>query len=268
MLLPLGLALAIALILLAIDGFWHRAWTSAPPPTSRLLAAARAFALLLLAGGLVRGLGDDLLAALPWLLLFTVAALLAYEAAAALGLAALRGMLPAALTGNAAAATAVAAHLAAIGILLANVCAGSSWFDLGVAMASFAIGQATLLLLLWLFRALTAYDDLAELRNGNLAAALAHGGLTVALALLIAHASDGEYLGLLPSLQGYAIALGEGLLVYPLRQVVITGLLLRRMPSLRGGELDRAIGTDRDVGTGALEGVTYIAAALLVRSIA
>jgi uncharacterized membrane protein YjfL (UPF0719 family) len=194
--------------------------------------------------------------------------MLAYEVAAALGLASLRGLLPAALQGNAAAATAAAAHLAAIGILLANVCTGGSWAELGVAMASFAVGQATLLLLLWLFRRLTAYDDHAELLAGNVAAALAHGGLTLALALLIAHASDGEYLGPLPALQGYAVALGEGLLVYPLRQLVVTGLLLRQRPSLRGGSLDRAIADDRDVGTGALEAATYLAAVLLVRSLA
>jgi uncharacterized membrane protein YjfL (UPF0719 family) len=268
MLLPLGLALAIALLLLAIDGFWHRTWTVAPAPAGRLLAAARAFSLLLLAGGLVRGVGTDLAAELPWLLLFAGAGLLAYEAAAALGLAALRGILPAALQGNAAAGTAAAAHLAAIGILLANVCAGRSFAELGVAMASFAVGQATLLLLLWLFRCLTAYDDRAELLSGNVAVALAHGGLTLALALLIAHASDGEYTGPLPALEGYAVALGEGLLVYPLRQVVVTGLMLRHWPSLRGGELDRAIAEDREIGTGALEGVTYLAAVLLVRSLA
>lgn len=239
-----------------------------PGPT--ILQAARTFGLFLLGGTLAStcrtgtDLGQDLL----WMAVFGLSGLLAIELASALGQRALAGMHAAAHAGNLAAATAAGAHTIAIGILVANVFGGRSFGELGLAAASFAIGQLSLLLLVWLFRCLTAYDDRSEILDQNLAAALSHGGLSIALALLIGFATDGDYQGPLPALRSYGIALAEGLVVYPLRQLVVQCLILRARPSLFGGELDRAIGERRDVGAGALEALTYLAAALFVRSLA
>ena len=235
-------------------------------PTQRLLVAARVVAMFLLAATLATSCrtGDALADDVLWMLVFGGAGLAAFELALTLGLLPLRGLVAAARGGNLAAATAVAAHTVAIGVLIANVFGGRSLGDLGLAAAAYAIGQVSLLVLLALFRALTTYDDRTQLLTGNVAAALAHGGLTIALALVIANATAGEYQGPWPALRDYGLALAEGLLVYPLRQLLVQCVILRARPTFAGGELDTAIGARADLGAGALEGGTYLAVALFV----
>lgn len=270
MLETMAFAAPALLVLLALDALRHpRDATTGARREVRLLLAARIFSVFLFAGNLARGCrvpdhaGDTVL----FMIVFGLTGLAAIELAPRLAGAALRGFRKAADQGNHAAATTLAAHSAAVGIQVANLFAGTSWLDLGVAVAAFAVAQASLLLLVWAFRALTSYDDHAQILAGNLAAALSHGGLTIAMALLVAHASDGEFDSAWSSLRDYGIALAEGLLVYPLRQFVVQCLLLRERPTLLGGGLDRAIGEQRDVGAGALEAATYIAAVLFVRSL-
>ncbi len=258
-------------VLLALDAALARASgrLAANTPCRRLLQGARVFGLLLLAGTIAgaREPGAPILATIGWMALFGVAGLAAIEAALALGFATLRDLAPAARGDNVAAATAAAAHVVAVGILVANLFGGTSFGELGVAAVSFVVGQATLLVLVWLFRCLTSYDDRAQILGGNVAAALSHGGSTVALALLIAHATDGEYHGPWPALRDYGIALAEGLVVWPLRQLLVECVLLRQRPRVTGGELDRAIAAG-DVGAGALEAATYVGIVLFVRSLA
>jgi uncharacterized membrane protein YjfL (UPF0719 family) len=257
-----------ALVLLLLD-LLLRATTGHPvsaTPGPRLLLGARIIAVFLLAATLATACRHDLdwLADLRWMAVFGLSGLAAFEVALVLGMRPLGGIVAAARTGNLAAATAVAAHTVAIGILVANVFGGDSYGGLGLAFVSFAIGQVTLLLLVALFRFLTDYDDHQVMLNGNVAAALSHGGLTIALALVIAHATDGPYEGPWPALRDYGLTLAECLLVYPLRQFVVQCLILKARPALHGGELDRAIGERGDIGAGALEGATYLAVALFV----
>ena len=255
------LLLLLDLVLRSVTGH-----PDADTPGPRLLLAARVIAVFLLAGTLASGcrgsdgIGSDLL----WMTTFGLCGLAAFELALGFAMLPLPGIIAAARLGNLAAATTFAAHTVAIGILVANVFGGRSAAELGIAAASFAVGQVTLMLLGSLWRFLTDYDDRAQILHGNTAAALAHGGLTIALALLIAHATEGEFQGAWPALRDYGIALAEGLLIYPLRQLIVQCVILRARPTLRGGELDQAIGLRGDIGAGALEGGTYLAAALFV----
>ena len=61
---------------------------------------------------------------------------------------------------------------------------------------------------------------------------------------------------------------GEALLLsvafWPVRQLVVQGLLVGGGLHLRGGALDEGISRGRNVGLGALEAAAYIATALLV----
>lgn len=263
-------AVPAVLVLLALDALATRRRAADAHAGVYLMRAVRVLNLFLLAAALATGcrVPDEPAQTVLWMGVFGVAGLAAIAVASAVGLALLRGLRPALAAGNLAAATTAAAHVAAIGILVANVCAGRSLGDLAVAAAAFAIGQVTLLALVWLFRWLTDYDDRTQILGGNVAAALSHGGVTIAMALLIANASDAEFVGPWPALREYGIALAEGLLVYPVRQLVVQCLILRARPTLWSGELDRAIGERADVGAGALEGATYIAAAWFVRSLA
>jgi uncharacterized membrane protein YjfL (UPF0719 family) len=261
-------AVLVLLVLDALTGGRRRA--QAGSSAAQMLQGVRVLNMFLLAGALAAGcrVPDEPAQTVLWMCVFGVAGLAAIAAASAVGLALLRGLGPAVAQGNVAAATTAAAHVAAIGILVANVCAGTSAGDLAVAAVAFAVGQATLLALVWMFRWLTSYDDRTQILGGNVAAALSHGGVTIAMALLIANASDAEYAGAWPAVREYAIALAEGLLVYPVRQLVVQCLILRARPTLWRGELDLAIGERADVGAGALEAATYVAAAFFVRSLA
>jgi hypothetical protein len=58
------------------------------------------------------------------------------------------------------------------------------------------------------------------------------------------------------------------LALYPVRQVFVQSLLLRAPLSFRGGPIDRGISVERSAGIGALEAVTYVAAALSITRLA
>lgn len=260
-----------ALVLITIDAIL-RALCKRPAETNpgrRLLQAARVLSLFLLAATVATSCRttSGLAADVAWMGMFGLAGLLAFELAQAIGLRALRGLGPAARADNLAAAIAATAHTIAIGILIANVAGGTSFAELAIAALSFVVGQTTLLLLVWLFRCLTTYDDREQILGGNVAAALSHGGLTVALALLIAHATDGEFAGAWPAVRDYGLALAEGLVVWPLRQLLVQCVIFRARPTLVGGELDRAVAAG-DYGAGALEAATYLAVVLFVRGLA
>jgi hypothetical protein len=59
-----------------------------------------------------------------------------------------------------------------------------------------------------------------------------------------------------------------GLVLYPVRQIIVQGLILGRAPTLRGGALDEAIGVDRRSGMALMEALTYFAAAMTIAELA
>ena len=272
MLTALAYVLPTLLVLLLAQRALHRLCARAvgDGDATKIVVAAETFGTFLIAAaatGSVRG--ESILVDLQWLAVFGLGGMLAFELAAWVGARALaHGGLPHQLhAGNVAAATLTAGHVLATGILAASLFRGTSWQDLLLATGFFALGQVSLHALVWLFRALTTYDDEAQVLEHNVAAAIAHAGVSVAMALLVAHAGDGTYVDLATSLSSYALALGEGLTFYLVRQLLVSGVLLGLRPTLRGGELDRAIGERADVGAGTLEAASYVAMALMVRSL-
>ena len=114
------------------------------------------------------------------------------------------------------------------------------------------------------FRALTAYDDAEQIQSENLAAALSYAGLTIAVALIIARALEGDFVTWTASLTGYGKALLFVLALYPVRQILVQMAFLGGGFSFHKGSLDRAIEERRNAGAAALEAASYIATALLV----
>jgi hypothetical protein len=96
-------------------------------------------------------------------------------------------------------------------------------------------------------------------RGENCAVGLSNGGLSVALGIIVGHAAEGTFAGWGASLRAYGLALLLALALYPVRQLFVQRLIL-------GGErtLDRAIAQERDLSLGAVEGLAYLATALLV----
>lgn len=165
--------------------------------------------------------------------------------------------------GNEAAAIVSGAHYVGVGVVLSHCLYGVDATSFAVSLAFFTIGFATLLALQWLYRKLTRYAEDQEVRGANAAAALSFSGVTVALSIIIGHAAGGIFTGWASSLQGYAIALALALCLYPVRQLIVKRLLLGLPFAYRGGGLDDEIAQRRNVTVGAVEGLAYIATAVL-----
>lgn len=170
--------------------------------------------------------------------------------------------------GNAAAGIAAGGHAVATAIIVARALAGNDLRELGLSLFFFLLAQASLHLLVVLFRALTPYDDGDEIMGENVAAALSYAGLTIAVGMIVGRAVEGQFTTWAQSLRGYGFALAYGLLLYPVRQIVVQTFLLGSPLSLRKGKLDDAIAKDRSVASGALEAIAYLATAFVVLKVA
>lgn len=176
----------------------------------------------------------------------------------------LKSQLPAEIArGNRAAGFAAGAHYVATGIIASRAVAGSDLKSLGLSLVFFVIAQITLHVFVSLFRFLTVYDDAEQIRGENLAAAISYGGVAIAVALLVARALDGDFVGWAVSLKGYGFALLFAFALWPVRQILVQSLLLGFPFTLRGGKLDDGIAR-RNEGMGALEAVAYLATALSI----
>jgi len=166
--------------------------------------------------------------------------------------------------GNVAAGLAAGSHYTATGIVAAHAIAGSKLRDVGLSLLFFAIAMAALWAFVTLFRALTTYDDAEQIQGENLAASISYAGVSIAVAIIVGTALDGDFVSWESSLKGFGTILALALALYPVRQLFVQSLLLGAPLALRGGRLDTGIGADRNEGMGALEAVSYIATALSV----
>lgn len=201
-----------------------------------------------------------------WTAAFGAVALVLFAATGRLGVKLLlRSRLPAEIErGNAAAGLAAGTNYVATGIITARAFAGNDLGSLGLSLTFFLIAQITLQLFVAGFRAFTPYDDAEQIQGENLAAALSYTGVTIAVALIVGRAVEGDFVSWSVSLAAYGKALLVALALYPVRQIVVQTAFLGGGLSLRKGRLDEAIAEQRNEGAAALEAVTYIGTALLV----
>ncbi|MFT3764158.1 MAG: DUF350 domain-containing protein [Minicystis sp.] len=169
--------------------------------------------------------------------------------------------------GNVAAGVAAGAHYVATAIITSRAVAGGDLHDLGISLAFFALGQVTLHVFITLFRALTVYDDAEQIQGENLAAALSYAGVSIAVAIVIGRALQGDFVSWGVSLLGYGEVLLFLFALYPVRQLLVQVVLLGAPFTFRGGRLDSGVAAERSAGLGALEAVTYVAAALAIAEI-
>lgn len=128
----------------------------------------------------------------------------------------------------------------------------------------FLFGQVALLGITYAFRWLTRYDDVQEIASGNVAAALALAGLLIAVGLIVRRAIAGDYLGFLPSLGSFLLALLLAVVLYPVRQVVVQWIILGGPIHWRASLLESEIAHDKNVAAGLLEATAYVATALFM----
>ena len=181
----------------------------------------------------------------------------------------LQARLPAELDrGNVAAGVAAGAHYVAVSVITSRAVSGGNLHELGLSLAFFVIGQATLLIFITLFRALTVYDDAEQIRGENMAAALSYAGVSIAIGVIIARALEGEFVSWTEALKGYGGVLLFLLALYPVRQVLVQVVLLGAPFTFRGGRLDTGVASERNAGLGALEAVSYLATAFAIAELA
>ena len=233
-----------------------------------LLHAGQILAVFLIAAAAVKNCvaGESVLQDVLWVAAFGAVALALLMVTGLLGISLLiRSHLSVEIDRkNVAAGVAAGAHYVACGIVTAESFAGHDARSLGVSLIFFLLAQLTLLAFIALFRLLTTYDDPEEIRGENLAAALSHGGLAIAVALIVGRALAGDFVSWGVSLLGYARALAWVIALYPVRQVLVETLFLGAPLAFRGGKLDQAIQAKRSVGMGVTEAVSYLATALAV----
>jgi uncharacterized membrane protein YjfL (UPF0719 family) len=226
-----------------------------------------AFVLTSVIQGCVHGV--DWRSDLLWATVFGVSAVVLLAVAGTLGIRVLlRSRLPAEIArGNVAAGIAAGAHYAATGLIIARCLYGDDVGILGVSVVFFVIAQATLHLFVVLFRTLTLYAEDQEIIGENVAAALSYAGVMLAIAVIVGHAAQGDFAGWGPSLRLYGLAVISALLLFPVRQLAVQTWLLRQPFSLRGGNLDRMVAQERNVGVAAVEAVSYLSVAFLLTGI-
>lgn len=234
----------------------------------QLLSVGHAFGVLLLLPGIAtncfRGevVESDLVAAL----IFGSTGVLAVELAGGLGARIiLRGSIEREVAdGNVAAGIAGAANYVSVGLLASRAIGGTDVKTLGVSLVFFLLSLVTLTIFVGVFRALTTYDDEEQIRGRNVAAAISYGGVSVAVAILVGAALEGDFVGWEPSFYGFALASVRALALYPIRQLVVQGMLLWKAPTFRGGAIDRAVGLERKIGVAVLEAVAYVGCAITI----
>jgi uncharacterized membrane protein YjfL (UPF0719 family) len=243
----------------------------APTPVAPARAIARAGALagaFCVVGAAVggSGVGEGLRRDLPWMALFAAVGLGAgVLAAALLDRALLRTGLRLELArGNLAAGITSAGHRIAAGVIAGSCLYGADLASLAAGVVYVGVGTLTLIGFQLLHRKLTRYADDEEIRGDNAAAALGNAGLVVALSIIVGHAAEGAFVGWLPSLLRYGVALLLALALYPVRQLLVGRLILGLPIAFRGRTLDQEIAEKRNAAIGAVEGLTYLATALLV----
>ncbi|MBM4359184.1 MAG: DUF350 domain-containing protein [Deltaproteobacteria bacterium] len=268
----LGLLLAHRLIAGRLGGTTDRQATLEANPALALREVGSILALFLIGSAVVKGTlrGESVGADAAWCAAFAGLGLVLLEVTsfAGLGLIMKRNLRESLDRGNVAAGLTTSAHHVAMGLLTSKAVAGNDLRGLGLSVTFFGIGVVSHQLLVALFRVVTTYDDAEQIDGENTAAALSYAGMTLGVALVISRALEGDFVDWRSSLTGFAALVSMNLAFYPMRQLVVQGLLLGAKPSLRGGGLDDAIGRDRKLGVAALEAGAYLGGALAIVTLA
>jgi uncharacterized membrane protein YjfL (UPF0719 family) len=164
---------------------------------------------------------------------------------------------------NIGAAMVLFANFTATGLIYAGAVSGD---DVGpMAWATLLVfqflGQITLVAMAHLMEFITPYDLHAEIsEKGNIAAAVGYAGALVAIGLILHNAVKGDFVSWSTDLRSYLAYCVPLLFLWPVRKLVVDGVML----SFRN--LDHEIATDRNVGAGVIEACVYVGFALVIGS--
>lgn len=145
------------------------------------------------------------------------------------------------------------------GLILAGALSGQGG-GLLTALAFWAVGQAVLILAAWVYDAVTSFDLHAEIERDNVAVGVAFAGVLIALGNVVRLGVEGDFESWGGNLGELALYVGAGLVLLPVVRFVTDRLLVPGV-SL-SSEL---VQTDApNVGAGAIEAFSYVAASMLL----
>jgi putative membrane protein len=109
-----------------------------------------------------------------------------------------------------------------------------------------------------IYQRVTPYDDLAQIRDNNIAAALPLAGVLLAVGIVVEAAIGGEVVNWGEDLASVGIYLAVSLVLLLVLRVLADLFLLP------GASLSKEVAEDRNTGAGLVEGTSFVVGALLL----
>ena len=149
------------------------------------------------------------------------------------------------------------ANYVAVGLIAAGALSGEG--GMASALVFWVTGLAALVVAGVLYDRITAYDLHDQIEGGNVAVAVAFGGVLVGFGNVIRLAGEGDFVSWNESLTEFGYYLVVGLVLLPLVRLFADKVLL---PGARLA--DELVKERPNLGAGVIEGVTYLAASMLI----
>ncbi len=145
----------------------------------------------------------------------------------------------------------------AVGLITAGAMSGEGGLASGLVF--WVTGLAALVVAGVLYDRITAYDVHDQIEAGNVAVAVAFAGVLVGFGNVIRLAGEGDFVSWNESLTEFGYYLAVGLILLPLVRLFADKVLL---PGARLA--DELVQERPNLGAGVIEGVTYLAASMLI----
>ncbi len=149
------------------------------------------------------------------------------------------------------------ANYVAVGLITAGALSGEGGMASGLAF--WITGLAALVVAGVLYDRITAYDLHDQIEGGNVAVAVAFAGVLVGFGNVIRLAGEGDFVSWNESLTEFGYYLVVGLVLLPLVRLFADKVLL---PGARLA--DELVQERPNLGAGVIEGVSYLAASMLI----
>ena len=149
------------------------------------------------------------------------------------------------------------ANYVAVGLITAGALSGEG--GMASALVFWVTGLAALVVAGVLYDRITSYDLHDQIEGGNVAVAVAFAGVLVGFGNVIRLAGEGDFVSWNESLTEFGYYLVVGLVLLPLVRLFADKVLL---PGARLA--DELVKERPNLGAGVIEGVTYLAASMLI----
>ena len=149
------------------------------------------------------------------------------------------------------------ANYVAVGLITAGALSGEG--GMASALVFWVTGLAALVVAGVLYDRITSYDLHDQIEGGNVAVAVAFAGVLVGFGNVIRLAGEGDFVSWNESLTEFGYYLVVGLVLLPLVRLFADKVLL---PGARLA--DELVQERPNLGAGVIEGVTYLAASMLI----